>query len=191
MSELQRILEKYKSRAGDDSDEQRFIDKHTDNVSVFDGPGVAEVQKAAQATSFVDRSMEHGYNPGQDEEVYESFSIEDLRSVFKSMDVEQEIAEEVVKSLKESAPSHVLKVIDEAVQEYYDEASDEEKAVLDEMLSTDEGYEELLNQIFEEDDDEDEDEDDEDEDDEDDDEEDGDIDVNPKMKEGYGKKYKK
>jgi hypothetical protein len=189
MSELQRILEKYKkadatvSRAGKDSDEQRFVDKHIENVSVFDGPGVAEVEKAAQSVGMVDRNMEHGYNPGQDAEVYENFSIEDLQSVFESIDIDQTIAEEVISTLKESAPSHVLKVIDEAVQEYYDDATEEEKEMLDEMLSTSEGYEELLSHIFEEEEeDEDDDEDDEDDDDDSDDDEDGDIDVDPKMK---------
>lgn len=187
MSELQRILEKYKSRAGDDSDEQAFMDKHTDNISVFDGPGVEEVKRAVDAVSHNNADGHHGHTLEDAEDMYENFSIEDLRSILESMEVDSDFTDELEKALKESAPSHVLKVIDEAVRDYYDEATDEEKEMLDEMLSSDEGYEELINYIFEKhceecgddpctcDD-------------EDDDDEDGEIDADPEIKE---KKYKK
>ncbi len=43
-----------------------------------------------------------------------------------------------------------LRLIDEAVQEFIDEeATEEEKELLDEMLSSDEGYEEFIDILFE------------------------------------------
>ena len=151
------IIEKYEARSGD---EQNFMDKHTDNISVFDGPGVAEVRKASDAVSYINRDPIKGYNPGQDEEVYEELALE----------------------------------IEEAVNEFMAEASDEEREALEELFSTEEGYDEFVAMIMEDDDEDDEDDDEED----DDDDEDGEIEVNPKVKkekgsqeEGYSKKYKK
>ena len=151
------IIEKYEARSGD---EQNFMDKHTDNISVFDGPGVAEVRKASDAVSYINRDPIKGYNAGQDEEVYESMAQD----------------------------------IEAAVNEFMAEASDEEREALEELFSTEEGYDEFVAMIME-DDDEDDDEDDEDDEDED---EDGEIEVNPKVKkekdsqkEGYGYKKKK
>ena len=145
------IIEKYEARSGD---EQNFMDKHTENVSVMDGPGVAEIKKAVDAVSYYDREPVKGYNAGQDEEVYESMAQD----------------------------------IEAAVNEFMAEASDEEREALEELFSTEEGYDEFVAMIMEEDDDDEDDDDDE----EDDDDEDGEIEVNPKVKkEGYGKKYKK
>jgi len=143
------ILEGYKAKSGD---EQNFMDKHTENMSIMDGPGYAEIRKATDAVSYINRDPVKGYNPGQDEEVYEEYA--DL--------------------------------INQAVEDFLEEASDEERETLEELFSTEEGYDEFVSMIFEKEDD-DEDDDDEDDDD-DDDEEDGEIETNPKVKKESKKK---
>ena len=143
------ILEGYKAKSGD---EQNFMDKHTENMSIMDGPGYAEIRKATDAVSYINRDPVKGYNPGQDEEVYEEYA--DL--------------------------------INQAVEDFLEEASDEERETLEELFSTEEGYDEFVSMIFEkEDDDKD---DDEEDDDDDDDEEDGEIETNPKVKKESKKK---
>lgn len=142
------IIEKYEARSGD---EQNFMDKHTDNVSIFDGPGVAEIRKASDAVSYINRDPQKGYNPGEDEEVYEEYA--DL--------------------------------INQAVEDFLEEASEEEREALEELFATEEGYDEFVSMLFEEDDEE---EDDDDEDDEDDDDEEGEIETNPKVKKESKKK---
>lgn len=162
------ILEKYKAKGGD---EQRFMDKHTENVSVFDGPGVAEIDAAAKFVPTYDRSENnYGNNEGEDEEVYEEIESND--------------------------PNYFLSIIDDAIKAVYAESDKEDRDILDEMFATEEGYEEFISMIFEADDeDEDEDEteemDDEDEDemdDEDESEEDDEVEMNPTVKEKYKKK---
>jgi len=178
MTTLKSILEKYKQNG---EDEQRFMDKHTENVSVLDGPGVEEIQKAARGVS----AAKHiGYKSDEDETVYEStdrFSIEDIKAVLVTEDIDEDIIERVENHLLEASPSYFMQIIDSAVHSFREEATDEERAVIDEMLSTEEGYQELVGLIFEEDEDDDED-DDEDEDDDDEDDDDEVIDANPKMK---------
>ena len=140
------IIEKYEARSGD---EQNFMDKHTDNVSIFDGPGVAEIRKASDAVSYINRDPQKGYNPGQDEEVYEEYA--DL--------------------------------INQAVEDFLEEASEEDREALEELFATEEGYDEFVSMLFEEDDEEED-----DEDDEDDDDEEGEIETNPKVKKESKKK---
>ena len=151
------ILEGYKAKSGD---EQNFMDKHTENMSIMDGPGYAEIRKATDAVSYINRNPVKGYNPGQDAEVYEEYAD----------------------------------VINQAVEDFLEEASDEERETLEELFSTEEGYDEFVSMIFEkdeDDDDEDDDDDDEDDDDDvDDDEEDGEIETNPKVKKESKKKAK-
>jgi hypothetical protein len=151
------ILEKYKSRAGEDSAEQDFVYKHTDNIEVFDGPGVAEIKAAIAAAPghAIHSDPRHGYKPDEDASVYENldiFELEQIKEALAESNLDEETIQQIEASLLESSSSQMLKIIDEAVSDFYQEATDEEKSVLDEMLSTDEGYAELLDMIFEEDD---------------------------------------
>lgn len=178
---LKNILEKYRAAGGD---EQRFADKHTDNVQVTDGPGAKEASKAGKSTK-KKKDERHGYEPGEDEEVYESsvFNIEDLRSVLSEKEMDESLIEEIEKELVEAKDTtDYFNLIDDAINTFIEEASEEERAVVQEMISTEEGYQELLDFIFEEDDEDEEDDDDDDEDDEDDDEEEYKAEVEVKTK---------
>ena len=66
------IIEKYEPTGGD---ELEFMKKHTDNVSVFDGPGVEEIRAAVESVGTFDRSANNfGNDQGDNEEVYESIA---------------------------------------------------------------------------------------------------------------------
>ena len=138
-------------------DEQNFMDKHTDNVQVTDAPGGDTAKKVVDKMKKHDRkSTRQGLEPEEEEDMYES-------------------------------EEHLIDMIDEMIRDYYNaDASSEEQELLDEMLSSAEGYQELVDMIFEsedEDEDEDEEDDDEDEDEEDDDDDDDEvIEKNPKLK---------
>lgn len=81
MSKLNSILEKYRQYphdgvSGEEGGEQDFMDKHTDNVQVHAAPG-ADDAKAKNAKH--DRSSTNqGYEPGEDEEVYEMYEIDGI-----------------------------------------------------------------------------------------------------------------
>lgn len=126
-------------------DEQNFTDKHTDNINTTDAPGGDTVKKVIDKMKKHDRkATRQGLDPEEEEDMYES--NEDL-----------------------------LDTIDTMIREYYDEeASAEEKELLDEMMSSAEGYQELVDMVFEEKDK---------NDDEDDENDDGDeiIEKNPKL----------
>lgn len=155
---LSNILEKYKKagtldidRSGADGKENDFIGKHTDNVETFDGPGMKEIDAAVAAVSHAKRAPHHGYEVDGDEDVYESTDmtyaddIEELAGM--EYDDEDLMLEE--DQLQEDA-GFFMKLIDEVVEEFYnEEADEEEKAMLDEMLATDEGYIEFVDMIFE------------------------------------------
>lgn len=69
---LIQIIEKYEPTGGD---ELAFMQKHTDNISVFDGPGVEEIRAAINSVGTFDRSENnYGNDAGDDEEVYESIA---------------------------------------------------------------------------------------------------------------------
>ena len=155
---LSNILEKYKKagtldidRSGADGKENDFIGKHTDNVETFDGPGMKEIDAAVAAVSHAKRAPHHGYEVDGDDDVYESTDmtyaddIEELAGI--EYDDEDLMLEE--DQLQEDA-GFFMKLIDEVVEEFYnEEADEEEKAMLDEMLATDEGYIEFVDLIFE------------------------------------------
>lgn len=156
---LSNILEKYKKdgaldidRSGADGKEEDFIGKHIDNVDSFDGPGMKEIDAAVAAVKHIKRGPErHGHEVDTDADVYESTDlsyadeIEEL--VGMEYDDEDLMLEEDI--LQEDA-TFFMKLIDEAVAEFYEEEADEdEKAMLDEMLATDEGYIEFIDLIFE------------------------------------------
>ena len=180
MSNLKNILEKYKARSGD---EQDFADKHTENVKVTDAPGKKEHDAIHDKAKMASRKGK-GYAPGEDEEVYEGYySVADIASVLSSTELSEDQIEYVLNTLEESSPSKLVSMIDEAMQEFYEEASEDERKMLDEMMNDEEAYAEFVSNLFEEkceecgceececDDDGD-----------DADEDDGDIDVDPKMK---------
>lgn len=159
MSELlSNILEKYKKagaldidRSGADGKEEDFIGKHIDNVETFDGPGMKEIDAAVAAVSHAKRAPHHGHEVDTDDDVYESLDmtyaddIEELSGM--EYDDEDLMIEEDV--LQEDA-AFFMKLIDEVVEEFYnEEADEEEKAMLDEMLASDEGYIEFVDMIFE------------------------------------------
>jgi len=155
---LSNILEKYKKagtldidRSGADGKENDFIGKHTDNVDTFDGPGMKEIDAAVAAVSHAKRAPHKGYEVDSDADVYESTDmtyaddIEELAGM--EYDDEDLMLEE--DQLQEDA-SFFMNLIDEVVEEFYnEEADEEEKAMLDEMLATDEGYIEFVDLIFE------------------------------------------
>tara|TARA_B110000858_G_scaffold167512_1_gene195497 strand:- start:2348 stop:2812 length:465 start_codon:yes stop_codon:yes gene_type:complete len=95
----------------------------------------------------------------------------------------------------ESVYEEYAKTIQAAVDEFIEEASEEDRLALEELFSTEEGYDEFISSIMEDDKDEDEDDDedddeDEDEDDDEDDDEDEVVEKNPKLKK-EAKKAKK
>jgi hypothetical protein len=157
MTKLLNILEKYKSRSGEDSGEQDFVYKHTDNIEVFDGPGVAEIRAAVDSSPghVSQTELRHGYRPDEDASVYEElmqFDIEEIREALQTSDLDEETIRVIEESLFEEADLQIHTMVGEAVGEYYQEASDEERTLIDEMLATDEGYEELLDMLFAEED---------------------------------------
>lgn len=160
MSTLKNILEKYKKvengpldQAEKGEGENNFIDTHTDNVSVFDGPGVEENIAAQNATSVFARAKNNmGYDEGESESVYEqTFTIEDIKSILHEEQLDAETIDHIENSLLDEEQSEVfMQIVSETIQDFYDAADEEEQALLDEMLATEEGYEEFLDMIFEE-----------------------------------------
>jgi RecG-like helicase len=128
---LNNLFEKYKAKGGD---EQNFMDKHTDNVQVTSAPGSNEVKPKNKK---YDRKKDRkGYEPGEDEEVYETFALLNLED------------------------------LNNAIHEFCEESSQEDIDILEEILNNEEYTDELLKYIFEEneeDDEDDEDDDDEEE----------------------------
>jgi hypothetical protein len=184
MSNLKSILEKYVPRGGD---EKEFMDKHTDNINVTDAPGKKEHDAIKNKSKMASREGK-GYNPEEDEEVYENyFTLDDISSVLSSSDIAEEEIEYIINTLKESAPSKILSIIDEAVNEFYEECNESEKEALDEMMNNPELYEQFITELLDDESEEDEDET-EEMDDEDESEEDEVIDANPTVKEKYKKK---
>jgi len=161
-NKLLNILEKYKAKGGD---EQAFMDKHTDNISVFDGPGVAEIEAASKFVPTYDRSENnYGNDEGDDEDVYEELDVS-------------------------ADPNYFLSIIDDAVKSVYAESNKEDREILDEIFATEEGYEEFISMVFEADEEDEDDEDDTEEDDETDEEDDTEemVDTKPTVKEKYKK----
>lgn len=177
------ILEKFKKvdggpldpkRSGADGAEDDFIGKHTDNIEVTDAPvvGGGESHSPKNPDKMAPRKKHRkGYEPGEDADVYESTDFMYVDEIAEAMDLSEET-------------EMYFNLIEEAIQEFIEEeASDEEKEVLEAWLQTEEGYSEFIQFIFEEDDDDDEDE----EDDDDEDEEEtsgkkGVIEKDPKLK---------
>lgn len=155
---LSNILEKYKragqldqKRSGADGKEDDFIGKHTDNVETFDGPGMAEIDKAVAAVSYAKRAPHKGYEVDTDADVYESTDMLYLDDIAELEEIEYDDDDLMLEedALQKDA-LFFLNLIDEAVAEFYEEEADEEeRAILDEMLASDEGYQEFIDIIFE------------------------------------------
>lgn len=133
------ILEKYKKVERGYLDdkaegEQNFIDKHIDNVQVTDHPAITKEKghphNAGEKAKTAPRKKDNkGYEPGEDDKVYESV---------------QEIDEEL---------DNFLQLIEEAVDDFLaNEASEEEANLIREMFDTDEGYSEFMQMMMEADD---------------------------------------
>jgi hypothetical protein len=192
MSELINILEKYKARSGD---EQNFMDKHTENIEVTDAPGGEKGKEASEKMKKDDsKGKRKGYEPGEDEEMYEARQLKDPKKemmVSKGGKVEvidkkdwesykkkgYNVAEEFEEGFELTEES-LFQIIDESIEEMADELTEEEYAILREMVQTPESYKELVDSILRE-----EDYDDENDDEEEDDEDDEDVvEKNPKTK---------
>jgi len=155
---LSNILEKYKKagtldidRSGADGKENDFIGKHTDNVDTFDGPGMKEIDAAVAAVSHAKRAPHKGYEVDTDDDVYESTDMtyaDEIEELAGMEYVDEDLMFEEEKLQEDAA--FFMKLIDEVVEEFYnEEADEEEKAMLDEMLASDEGYIEFVDMIFE------------------------------------------
>ena len=196
---LNNILEKFKKvdggyldpdRSGADGAEDDFIGKHIDNVDTHDAPVVKDghPHTPKNPKEMAPRKKHRkGYEPGEDEEVYESTDFIDILTLKEMMNVSDIDGEDILESLSlEEANEFFFQLVDEAIEEYYEEEADEEeRAIIEELTSTPEGYQELFFDLLEakdEDDEEDDDDDDDEEDDDDEDEDDEDVDVNPKLK---------
>ena len=122
---LIQIIEKYEPTGGD---ELAFMQKHTDNVSVFDGPGVAEIRAAVESVGTFDRSENNfGNDQGDAEEVYES--IAEIIQGYLDESSEEEAKE--LQSIIEDEESflELISVIMEKEEDEDDDDEDEEETV--------------------------------------------------------------
>lgn len=131
------VLEKFKKvekgpldpqRSGADGAEDDFIGKHIDNVEDHDdsvnkdGHPHTAGEKGKRAPI---KKHRKGYEKGEDETVYEEVDL---------IDEELEI---------------LANIVEEAIDEFMEEATDEEREIIAEMLETDEGYNELIAAVLE------------------------------------------
>lgn len=132
------ILEKMKKvedgpldREDKGEDEQNFIDKHVDNVEVTDTPVLKKTgghpHSAGEKQAMAPRKKHRkGYEPGEDAKVYEELSLEESTDI-------------------------MFELIEEAITDFLEEdATEEEAAILSEILSSEENYEEFIDMMFEE-----------------------------------------
>lgn len=170
LEKMKKVERGYLDQPEKGDDEQRFIDKHIDNVATYDADGKEEHDDIHGAAQKADRKPHKGYDPGEDEEVYESTMDTDLLSIMEDM------------SLEEST-DFFFNVLEETIDEFFnEEATDEEKEILEDVFSSEENYAEFLEMIFEAEKCEDDEMDDEEDEDEEEDDEDEVIDTEPKMK---------
>ncbi|MDB4726222.1 hypothetical protein OAF54_02205 [bacterium] len=155
---LNNILEKFKKvdggpldpkRSGADGHEDEFIGKHIDNIETTDGPGQKEVDASNAKTKLSKRKPHKGYNPKEDEEVYES--SDEGYDIEKFYDMEEDLDIDIDMDVLKEDAVFFMNIIDEAVAEFIEEEADEEeKEMLEELMSSDEGYMELIEALFEE-----------------------------------------
>jgi hypothetical protein len=131
MSELlNNLFEKYKAK-GDD--EQRFMDKHTDNIQVTSAAGADESK--AKNKKYDRKKHRKGYEPGEDEDVYES--LIDIDGLSEAIDEFcEESSEEDIDILEEILNNE--EYMDELLQYILDEEDNEEDNEEDEDEDLDE-----------------------------------------------------
>lgn len=137
------VLEKFKKvddgpldRKEKGEDEQRFIDKHVDNVMTHDAVGKDEHDKIHGAAALHSRKPNHGNDPGEAKDAYEEYDYDE-------MDLGEMTLEESI--------DNMFDLVETVIEEFLEEEADTDEAeILREMLSTEEGYEEFLDILFEE-----------------------------------------
>jgi hypothetical protein len=152
MSDLiQDILEKFKKVEGGpldpqwngDGSEDDFIGKHIDNVDVYNDPALEKTKghphDAGTKAKTVDRKKDRkGYMPGEDAEVYETADFTNMETLSSLSDNVDLLSEDDYYS-----------IIEEAVTEFLEEdADEEERALLGEILSNHDQLQEMLEYIF-------------------------------------------
>lgn len=150
MSDLiKRVIERYEPNGEDERD---FMHKHTDNVSVFDGPGVEDIVKAiaSSPSHAVEKNEKLGNTPEESEDFYEEAVCEagsnSFGSAINKMEKKRQTAIRKAKSYMNRTgssaekaakefdllPSDVAKLKEDG--EYvYDETIDE--SVIDEFVN--------------------------------------------------------
>lgn len=76
------------------ADEKKFVDKHTVQKTP-DANGNGDDVFNAKNVKMFDREIEHGYNPGSDEEVYEETNLEEKKLTAAEMKKREEIAKAI------------------------------------------------------------------------------------------------
>jgi len=86
MTSLKTFLELYRPKSGD---EQKFVDKHV-VIKHKDRNGNDDDVFKASKVKTVKRSTEHGYDPGDDEKIYEETDLEEGRGKKQRVDHEED-----------------------------------------------------------------------------------------------------
>ena len=76
------------------ADEKKFVDKHTVQKTP-DANGNGDDVFNAKNVKMFDREIEHGYNPGSDEEVYEETNLEEKKLTTAEMKKREEVAKAI------------------------------------------------------------------------------------------------
>lgn len=76
------------------ADEKKFVDKHTVNKTPDANGNKDDVFNAKNVKAY-DRELEHGYNPGSDEEVYEETGLEEKKLTAAEMKKREEVAKAI------------------------------------------------------------------------------------------------
>lgn len=131
MSELLgNILEKYKARGGD---EQRFMDKHTDNVEVTNAPGREGSSEGEKRKKHDRKKKRQGNEAGEDEAAYES--VEEIMTLIDQAisELSEELEGEELEAFKEfietseNYQSFVEAVLEESDFDVLTEEEDEDE----------------------------------------------------------------
>jgi hypothetical protein len=155
MSKARELIEKYVAKS---PDEQRFWDKH--ETEVFDPMEIRKnvIDPSLENVGVINRKKErHGYNSADSKAAYENVVIQwrDIQSVLNEADLDEDTRDTIYAGLAENAldlnESFYDNISEEVINKVYESASDEERELLDEILASDEGHEDVLNALFEED----------------------------------------
>jgi len=147
------IVEKYVARS---PDEQRFWDKH--DTQVFDPLNVKAnvIDPALKGVGTVKRKeTKHGYDSAESEAAYENFVIQlsDIEAVLTEADLDPELLEQIYSGLAENAialdESFYDNMAEQIIEGVYETSNDAEREMLNNLLSTNEGYEDILDALFE------------------------------------------